>query len=66
MYISIQKDNLTYEAQYYIEENQVIIFSNRGEEAIDINGMKVEQAARVGLRNLIRKKLIEPIEQSTK
>ncbi|MGC9661199.1 hypothetical protein BFR77_00165 [Acinetobacter pittii] len=66
MYISIQKDNLTYESQYYIEENQVIIFSDRGREAIDINGMKVEQAARVGLRNLIRKKLIDPVEQSTK
>ena len=66
MYISIQKNNLIYESEYYIDENQVVIFGDRGKEAIDINGMKVEQAAKAGLRNLIRKKLIDPIDKSLK
>ncbi|MDQ1210672.1 hypothetical protein QE380_003691 [Acinetobacter baylyi] len=66
MFISIEKDNLIYESEYYIEENQVVVIGNRGQEAIDINGMKVEQAAKAGLRNLIRKKLIDPIDKSPK
>lgn len=64
MSVQVEQNDMTYKAQYYIDENQVIVIGTRGEEHVDIHGMTAEQAAKTGLRNLIRKNLIEPIEQT--
>lgn len=63
MSVQVEQNGMTYKAQYYIDKNQVVVIGTREREHVDIHGMNPEQAARTGLRNLIRKNLIYPIEQ---
>ncbi|MDE1484529.1 hypothetical protein [Xenorhabdus bovienii] len=59
-YIRIEKNGLQYEAEYFREDNSVIIIGERGQSVVDVNGMTEESAARSALRNLIREKQINP------
>lgn len=58
--ISVEKDGLYYEAEYFVNDNMVTIFGERGQCSVDIHGMTEQLAARTALRNLIREKKIEP------
>ncbi|MDE9434214.1 hypothetical protein [Xenorhabdus bovienii] len=59
-YIRIEKNGLQYEAEYFREDNSVIIIGERGQSVVDVNGMTEESAAQSALRNLIREKQINP------
>ncbi len=59
-YITLERDKLVYEAEYFLDDGMVTVIGERGISNIDINGMSECVAARTGLRNLINQGLIEP------
>ena len=60
--IELQQDGKLYQAEFTVVDNLITVYGNEGFEQTQVDGVTEEQAARILLRNLIRKGLIHPIE----
>ncbi len=52
--IEIEQDGIVYAAEYFCDDNEVSVIGNEKIEVIILNGMREINAAKTGLRNLIR------------
>lgn len=58
--IEVEKDGITYFAEYLVDENVVTVFGDGGRESTQLGAMSEEGVARMLLNTLIRKGHIEP------
>jgi hypothetical protein len=60
-HIRIEHHGKIYEAEYFVDQEIVTVYGERGQEATQIGGLSEQQTAKFLLNSLVRKGHIDPI-----
>jgi hypothetical protein len=63
MLVELSINGKSFRAECQVYDNYVVTYGERGSSQVDLNGFSALQAAKQGLRNLVRNGEIDPVSE---